>query len=53
VVDVSFRVKGSNGAGVLYFTSVRTRKGADFTNMRYKLILDDGTELNLLSSLQM
>lgn len=30
-VDISFRVKGSKGAGKLYFTSIRKEKGQPFT----------------------
>ena len=64
-VDVSFRVKGSKGAGTLYFTSIRKEKGQPFTvcksmetiilhiisdrlsTVRYKIICDDGTTVNL------
>ena len=64
-VDVSFRVKGSKGAGTLYFTSIRKEKGQPFTVcesaetvrsgifsdrffiVRYKIICDDGTTVNL------
>lgn len=30
-VDISMRVKGSKGAGTLYFTSIRKEKGQPFT----------------------
>lgn len=63
-VDISFRVKGSKGAGKLYFTSIRKEKGRPFTvcelsshlnnlllkehmSVRYKIICDDGTTINL------
>ncbi|KAH0584657.1 hypothetical protein J132_00080 [Termitomyces sp. J132] len=42
-VDVSFRIKGSKGAGTLYFTSIRKEKGVPFTILRFKVICDDGT----------
>ncbi|KAF5387025.1 hypothetical protein D9615_002060 [Tricholomella constricta] len=42
-VDVSFRIKGSKGAGTLYFTSIRKDKGLPFTILRFKVICDDGT----------
>ena len=29
-VDISMRVKGSKGAGTLYFTSIRREKGQNF-----------------------
>ncbi|THU91711.1 hypothetical protein K435DRAFT_726936 [Dendrothele bispora CBS 962.96] len=35
-VDVSFRIKGSKGAGTLYFTSIRREKGSPFTILRFK-----------------
>ncbi|KAK7444075.1 cytochrome oxidase assembly protein 1 [Stygiomarasmius scandens] len=41
-VDVSFRIKGSKGAGTLYFTSIRREKGLPFTILRFKVIADDG-----------
>ncbi|KAF8498330.1 cytochrome oxidase complex assembly protein 1-domain-containing protein [Gautieria morchelliformis] len=46
-VDVSFRVKGSKGAGTVYFTSVREEKGQPFTILRSKIICDDGVVLHL------
>ncbi|KIJ34677.1 hypothetical protein M422DRAFT_61387 [Sphaerobolus stellatus SS14] len=46
-VDVSFRVRGSNGGGTVYFTSVREEKGRPFTILRYKLICDNGEILRL------
>ncbi|KAF8607570.1 DUF1783-domain-containing protein [Ceratobasidium sp. AG-I] len=47
-VDISLRVKGSNGAGTVYFTSIRKEKGQPFTILRYKLICDNGTVLENL-----
>ncbi|KAF8629913.1 hypothetical protein AX15_003191 [Amanita polypyramis BW_CC] len=41
-VDVSFRIKGSKGAGTVYFTSIRKEKGESFTTLRFKVICDDG-----------
>ncbi|EIN07027.1 DUF1783-domain-containing protein [Punctularia strigosozonata HHB-11173 SS5] len=50
--DVSFRVKGHKGAGTLYFTSIRKAKGEPFTVLRFRVITDDGTIVNIpLSSL--
>jgi len=46
-VDISFRVKGSKGAGTLYFTSIRRDKGQTFTILRFKIICDNGTVINL------
>ncbi|KAI5122054.1 hypothetical protein M0805_006038 [Coniferiporia weirii] len=46
-VDISLRVKGSKGAGTLYFTSIRKDKGQPFTILRFKVICDNGTVLNL------
>lgn len=34
-VDLSFRVKGSNSRGTVYFTSVRKDKGLPFTICAY------------------
>ncbi|KAG9090254.1 hypothetical protein FS749_000701 [Ceratobasidium sp. UAMH 11750] len=47
-VDISLRVKGSNGAGTVYFTSIRKEKGQPFTILRYKLICDNGVVLDNL-----
>ncbi|KDN48096.1 hypothetical protein RSAG8_03112, partial [Rhizoctonia solani AG-8 WAC10335] len=44
-VDISMRVKGSKGAGTLYFTSIRKEKGRPFTILRFKLICDNGVVL--------
>jgi len=46
-VDVSFRVRGSKGAGTVYFTSVREEKGQPFRILRSKIICDDGVILQL------
>ncbi|KAH6902703.1 cytochrome oxidase complex assembly protein 1-domain-containing protein [Coprinopsis sp. MPI-PUGE-AT-0042] len=50
-IDVSFRVKGSKGSGTLYFTSIRKEKGVPFTVLRFKIICDDGTVINISDSL--
>ncbi|KAA1469162.1 DUF1783-domain-containing protein [Dentipellis sp. KUC8613] len=42
-VDISFRVKGHKQGGTLYFTSLRKAKGEPFTILRFKIIADDGT----------
>lgn len=47
-VDISMRVKGSKGAGTIYFTSIRKEKGQPFTILRFKLICDNGTILENL-----
>ncbi|KAF9460861.1 cytochrome oxidase complex assembly protein 1-domain-containing protein [Collybia nuda] len=41
-VDVSFRIRGTKGAGTLYFTSIRKDKGLPFTILRFKIICDTG-----------
>ncbi|TFY75590.1 hypothetical protein EWM64_g8423 [Hericium alpestre] len=46
-VDISFRVKGHKGAGTLYFTSIRKAKGEPFTILRFKIIADDGTVIQV------
>ncbi|KAF8876122.1 cytochrome oxidase complex assembly protein 1-domain-containing protein [Gymnopilus junonius] len=46
-IDVSFRVRGSKGSGTLYFTSIRKEKGAPFTVLRFRVICDDGTIVNI------
>ncbi|TBU65448.1 DUF1783-domain-containing protein [Dichomitus squalens] len=46
-IDLSFRVKGHKGAGTLYFTSIRRAKGEPFEILRFKVIADDGTEVNI------
>ncbi|KIM48510.1 hypothetical protein M413DRAFT_14987 [Hebeloma cylindrosporum] len=46
-IDVSFRVRGSKGSGTLYFTSIRKEKGHPFNILRFKVICDDGTIVNI------
>ncbi|KAM5532326.1 hypothetical protein V8D89_014005 [Ganoderma adspersum] len=46
-IDLSFRVKGHKGAGTLYFTSIRRAKGEPFQILRFKVIADDGREVNI------
>ncbi|OCH93871.1 DUF1783-domain-containing protein [Obba rivulosa] len=46
-VDLSFRVKGSKDSGTLYFTSIRKAKGEPFTVLRFRVIADDGTVVNV------
>jgi len=46
-IDISFRIKGSKGAGTVYFTSIRREKGEPFTTLRFKVICDDGTVLHV------
>jgi len=46
-VDISFRLKGTNGAGTLYFTSMRKAKGEPFTILRFKVIRDDWEEVQV------
>jgi len=46
-VDLSFRLKGHKGAGTLYFTSIRKAKSEPFTILRFKVIADDGTVVNV------
>ncbi|KAI0748465.1 cytochrome oxidase complex assembly protein 1-domain-containing protein [Daedaleopsis nitida] len=49
-IDLSFRVKGHKGAGTLYFTSIRRAKGEPFQILRFKVIADDGTEVNVATA---
>ncbi|KAF8552567.1 DUF1783-domain-containing protein, partial [Imleria badia] len=46
-VDVSFRLKGHRGSGTLYFTSIRKAKGEAFTPLRFRVICDDGSVINI------
>ncbi|RDX56371.1 DUF1783-domain-containing protein [Polyporus arcularius HHB13444] len=46
-IDLSFRVKGHKGSGTLYFTSIRRVKGEPFQILRFKVIADDGREINI------
>ncbi|KAI1794709.1 DUF1783-domain-containing protein [Ganoderma leucocontextum] len=46
-IDLSVRVKGHKGAGTLYFTSIRRAKGEPFQILRFKVIADDGREVNI------
>ncbi|KAH9852706.1 cytochrome oxidase complex assembly protein 1-domain-containing protein [Lenzites betulinus] len=46
-IDLSFRLKGHKGSGTLYFTSIRREKGQPFQILRFKVISDDGTEVNI------
>ena len=41
-IDISFRVKGSKGAGTLYFTSIRRAKGSQFDIRAYPHLLITG-----------
>ncbi|KAJ7142741.1 cytochrome oxidase complex assembly protein 1-domain-containing protein [Mycena epipterygia] len=42
-IDLSMRLHGSRGAGTLYFTSVRKAHGIPYEILRFKVIADDGT----------
>ncbi|KAF8163761.1 cytochrome oxidase complex assembly protein 1-domain-containing protein [Crassisporium funariophilum] len=46
-IDVSFRIRGSKGPGTVYFTSIRKEKGIPFTVLRFRVICDDGTIVNI------
>lgn len=46
-IDLSFKIKGSKGTGTVYFTSVRREKGEPFVILRFRVIGDDGTIINL------
>lgn len=50
-IDVSFRIKGSKGAGTIYFTSIRKEKGTPYTVLRFKVICDDGTVIHISDTL--
>ncbi|KAJ7758941.1 cytochrome oxidase complex assembly protein 1-domain-containing protein, partial [Mycena maculata] len=41
-IDLSLRLRGSRGAGTLYFTSVRKANGMPYEIMRFRVISDDG-----------
>ncbi|KAN0076774.1 Cytochrome oxidase complex assembly protein 1 domain containing protein [Tylopilus felleus] len=47
-VDVSFRLKGHRGSGTLYFTSIRKAKGEAFTPLRFRVICDDSSVINIV-----
>ncbi|KAF9532829.1 cytochrome oxidase complex assembly protein 1-domain-containing protein [Crepidotus variabilis] len=49
-IDISFRIRGSKGSGTLYFTSIRKEKGVPFTVLRFRVICDDGTVINISDS---
>ncbi|KAK0195804.1 cytochrome oxidase complex assembly protein 1-domain-containing protein [Armillaria mellea] len=49
-VDLSFRIRGSKGSGTVYFTSVRREKGIPYEILRFKVITDSGTVVNVDSS---
>lgn len=46
-VDLSFRVRGSKGTGTVYFTSVRKEKGDPYTILRFRVIGDGGSVVNV------
>ncbi|EIW66621.1 hypothetical protein TREMEDRAFT_74761 [Tremella mesenterica DSM 1558] len=46
-VDLSFRVRGSHGAGTVYFTSIRPKQEGAWRIVRYKIITDDGQTIRL------
>jgi len=46
-IDVSFRIRGPKGSGTLYFTSIRREKGAPYTVLRFKVICDNGTVVDI------
>ncbi|KJA17900.1 hypothetical protein HYPSUDRAFT_45741 [Hypholoma sublateritium FD-334 SS-4] len=50
-IDVSFRIRGSKGSGTLYFTSIRKEKGIPFTVLRFRVICDDGTVINIADAI--
>ncbi|KAJ7458187.1 cytochrome oxidase complex assembly protein 1-domain-containing protein [Mycena latifolia] len=42
-VDLSMRLQGSRGAGTLHFTSVRKARGIPYEILRFRVIADNGT----------
>lgn len=46
-VDLSFRIRGSKGAGTVYFTSIRPQEQGAWRIVRYKVIADDGQVIRL------
>jgi len=47
-IDVSFRIRGPKGSGTLYFTSIRREKGVPYTVLRFKVICDNGTVVDIV-----
>ncbi|CAD6566435.1 MAG: hypothetical protein TREMPRED_002585 [Tremellales sp. Tagirdzhanova-0007] len=46
-VDLKFRIKGTDGAGTVYFTSIRPSQSEAWRIVRYKLTADSGEVLRL------
>ncbi|ORX33650.1 cytochrome oxidase complex assembly protein 1-domain-containing protein [Kockovaella imperatae] len=46
-IDLSFRVRGDDASGTIYFTSIRPHQGDPWRILRYKLITDSGTTVRL------
>ncbi|KAL7415866.1 cytochrome oxidase complex assembly protein 1-domain-containing protein [Mrakia frigida] len=50
--DLSFRIKGLNNTGRVYFTSIRPTKDAAFQVLRFKLLTDDGQTVELVEEMR-
>lgn len=50
-MDVSFPVQGSKAGGKVFFTSIRKSKQSKFEILRWKIIMDDGTSIDLAEGL--
>ncbi|KAJ6552595.1 cytochrome oxidase complex assembly protein 1-domain-containing protein [Mycena vulgaris] len=46
-IDLSMRLRGSQRAGTLYFTSVRKAQGIPYEILRFKVIADDGSVVDV------
>ncbi|CED82810.1 Cytochrome oxidase assembly protein 1 [Phaffia rhodozyma] len=50
--DLSFRIKGVEEAGRVYFTSIRPNKKSAFQVIRFKIITDGGVEKELIGEMR-
>ncbi|KAH8150488.1 uncharacterized protein LAJ45_05183 [Morchella importuna] len=49
-IDISYRVKGTKGEGLMRFKSVRKTRMGMFETLRWDLIMDDGRQVVLLDN---
>lgn len=49
-IDISYKVKGTKGEGLLRFKSVRRTRMGMFETLRWDLIMDDGRQIVLLDN---
>ncbi|KAJ7027154.1 cytochrome oxidase assembly protein 1, partial [Mycena alexandri] len=50
-VNISIRIRGSLGVGMLYFTATRAERGAPYEIAQFKVISDDGDVVDIHSNL--